>query len=127
MMALITIMGEFNILVLEVIWHGHRLNHRFFSCLNLCVMASQTQGSNFFFFFNGKGSCFLTFGHMICIGSMAKFTGYGLVTSLFMNFCFIGMAFETGRVGSMPDGNEDCFFNGICSVWAVGTKGIRDQ
>ena len=58
MMALIAIMGKFNILVLKMIWHGNSFNHFFFPGLNFRVMAFKAQGGNFFFFFNGKRSNF---------------------------------------------------------------------
>ncbi len=95
MMALAAIMGEFDILVFEVVWHGDGLDYFFRPCLDLIVMAPQAQRRNLVFFFNGKCSTFFIFFNMIGKGSMAELTGDGLVKPLFMDFCLIGVTFET--------------------------------
>ncbi len=126
-MALIAIMGNFNILILEMIWHGNDLNDFFMPCFDLCVMAPQAESGNLFFYFNRQCSNLFAIRYMICKRSMTKFTGYGLMTTLFMKLCFMGMTFKTRRVGPVPDGNNGCFFDGIRPVIAINTKRIRKQ
>lgn len=126
-MALIADMGELDILVFEMIRHDNGFNDFFTPCHNLAVMASQAQGGDLLFLFNRQCSDLFIVLNVICISAVTKLTGYGFVFPVFMNFCFIGMAFETRRIGSVPDRNQDGFGNGIRPVGAVNPKGMGKQ
>ncbi|MBW2654719.1 MAG: hypothetical protein JRC91_07230, partial [Deltaproteobacteria bacterium] len=108
-MALIAIVSDFYSLILEMSWHGNGLDDFFMPSLDLSVMAPQAEGGNLLFFFNGQCPDFFAIRYMICISSMTKFTGYGLMATLFMKRCFTRMTFEAGCIGPMPDGNKGCF------------------
>ncbi len=126
MVALITIMGELDLLVPEMIRQGNGLNDLFRPCLYFSVVAPQTKSGDLFSGFHRQGPCFFTLHNMVGIASVAEFTGNGPMKAGSMNLGFKTMAFKTGIIGAVADGHLSSLVNGICPEMTINTKRIRE-
>ena len=73
MMALITGMGNFDLLLLEMLRHDNRLDNLPWSGLDRFVMAAQAQNLDLFLLFDRKFPINLTRLDVIGIGTVAEF------------------------------------------------------
>ena len=72
MMALITGMGDFDLLLFQVLRHDNCLDNLPWSCLDSFVMAPQAQDLDFFPLFNRKLSIDLTLLDVIGVRTVAE-------------------------------------------------------
>ena len=127
MVALVAGVGDFHLLRFKVFGHGNGFNNRLGPGLDFGVVAAKTQGGDFSIFFHWQGSDFFAVADMVGIGTVAELAGDGLVAPLEMNGRFIGVAGKAGGVGTMANGSQDLFVNGIGPVMAIGSKGIGNE
>ena len=73
MMALITGMGNLDLLTFQMLRHDNRLDNLSRSCLDRFVMAPQAHNLDFFLLFDGKLPIHLTVFDVISVGTVAEF------------------------------------------------------
>ena len=127
MVALVAGVGDFHLLGCKMFRHGNGFNNRMGPGLDFGVVTAKAQGGDFGIFFHRQGADFFTVIDMIGIGAVAEFAGDGFVSPLEMNGRFIGVAFEAGGVGTMADGPQNLFIDGIGPIMAIFSKGIGDK
>jgi len=127
MVALIAIMGEFDLLVSEMVRHGNGLDDRFRPCHYLGVMTPQTKGGDLLSGSHRQGADFFIRRHMVGIGSVAKFTGNGSVKAFFVYFGFKGMAFKTGTICAVAHRHLNGLNDGVGPIVTIKAKRIREQ
>jgi hypothetical protein len=127
MVALIAVVGKFDILIRQVGGHCNGLYDFLGTGLDLGVVASQAQNRDIPLFFHRQSGEFLVVPDMIGIGTVAEFAGYGGMATGLVNLRLIGMAGKTGGVGGMLNGKGGLFRDGVGPVAAITAKGIRNK
>gem|GEM_PF-6014846 len=127
MVALVACMGRFDLLRFKMPRHGNGLDDRLGARLDFGIVAAQAKRGDFSVFFYRQGAHFITVPDMVGIGAVAKFARDGFMASRKMDGRFIGMAFETGGVGSMADRTPGLGVNGLGALMTMQPEGIWNQ